>query len=66
MNEAVNSFIKHTITNLQGALDKQDIKLTWAVLINLSDVIDSYVEAVEQEMSDLSDTMIGQEKNGTA
>lgn len=47
MQEAINSFIKHSIVNLQGALDKDDDQLTKAVLINLSDTIDSYIEALE-------------------
>ena len=40
----INKFIRHTITNLEGALEKQDDKLTLAVLTNLSDTIDSYLE----------------------
>jgi len=49
MEESVNRFIKHTIVNLQGALDKDDDQLTLAVLINLSSVIESYVEAMQLE-----------------
>jgi hypothetical protein len=49
MDTAINRFIKHTIVNLEGALEKDDPKLTWAVLKNLSDVVDSYVEAIELE-----------------
>ena len=49
MEESVNRFIKHTIVNLQGALDKDDDVLTLAVLINLSSVIESYVEAMQLE-----------------
>lgn len=64
MEEAINSFIKHTIVNLQGALDKQDDKLTWAVLTNLSEVLDTYIEPLE--LSVLCATIGGQEKNGTA
>ena len=59
MEQAINDFIRHTITNLEGALEHQDSKLAWAVLTNLSGVIDTYIEALE--MSDLSATMIGQE-----
>jgi hypothetical protein len=40
----VDDFIKHTITNLEGALEKQDDKLTLAVLTNLSDTIESYID----------------------
>ena len=40
----INKFIRHTITNLEGALEKQDDELTLAVLTNLSDTIDSYLE----------------------
>jgi hypothetical protein len=47
MQEEINKFIKHTIANLEGALEKQDDKLTWAVLTNLADVIDSYIEVLE-------------------
>jgi hypothetical protein len=49
MDTAINRFIKHTIVNLQGALDKGDDDLTLAVLINLSCVIESYVEAMQLE-----------------
>jgi hypothetical protein len=49
MEEHVNGFIKHTIVNLQGALDKDDDELTLAVLINLANVIESYVEAMQDE-----------------
>ncbi|CAB5221678.1 hypothetical protein UFOVP359_14 [uncultured Caudovirales phage] len=64
MQEEINKFIRHTITNLEGALEKQDDKLTWAVLTNLADTIDSYIEPLE--LSVLCDTLAGQEKNGTA
>jgi hypothetical protein len=47
MQQEINKFIKHTIANLEGALEKQDDKLTWAVLTNLADVIDSYIEVLE-------------------
>lgn len=61
MQEHINSFISHTIANLKGAQEKQDIQLTWAILKNLSVVIDTYIEALEEEieMSDLSDTING-------
>lgn len=44
MNKDINKFIKHTIVNLEGALMKDDDQLTLAVLTNLSDTIDSYLE----------------------
>jgi hypothetical protein len=47
MDKEINKFIKHTIVNLEGALMKDDDKLTLAVLYNLSDTIDSYIEALE-------------------
>lgn len=50
MDTAINRFIKHTIVNLQGALDKDEPQITWAVLKNLSSVIESYVEATEHEL----------------
>lgn len=50
MEESINRFIKHTIVNLQGALDKDEPQITWAVLKNLSSVIESYVEATEHEL----------------
>jgi hypothetical protein len=50
MDTAINRFIKHTIVNLQGALDKDDNELTLAVLINLANVIESYVEAMQDEL----------------
>lgn len=49
MEESINKFIKHTIVNLQGALDKDDDELTLAVLINLANVIESYVEVMQDE-----------------
>jgi hypothetical protein len=60
MQEEINSFIKHTIVNLEGALMKDDDMLTLAILTNLADTIESYIEALE--LSVLSDTMWGQEK----
>jgi hypothetical protein len=60
MQEEINKFIRHTITNLEGALEHQDAKLTLAVLTNLSDTIESYIEPLE--LSVLSDTLWGQEK----
>lgn len=61
MDQAINGFINHTITNLQGALDHQDPQIAWAVLKNLSVVVDSYIEALEEEieMSDPYDTLGG-------
>jgi hypothetical protein len=50
MDTAINRFIKHTIANLEGALEKDEPQLTWAVLKNLSGVIESYVEAIEHEL----------------
>lgn len=50
MNQDVNRFIKHTITNLEGALEHDEPQLTWAVLKNLSSVIESYVEAMQDEL----------------
>jgi hypothetical protein len=58
VTEQINSFIRHTITNLEGALEKQDDKLTLAVLINLADTIESYIEPLE--LSVLCDTMSNQ------
>jgi len=57
MQEEINKFIRHTITNLEGALEKQDNKLTLAVLYNLSDTLDSYIEPLE--LSYLSDRING-------
>jgi hypothetical protein len=50
VDTAINRFIKHTIVNLEGALEKDEPQLTWAVLKNLSDVIESYVEAMQDEL----------------
>jgi hypothetical protein len=49
MEESVNRFIKHTVLNLERALELDDDELTLAVLVNLASVIDSYVEAIELE-----------------
>ena len=43
----INKFIRHTITNLEGALEKQDDRLTLAVLTNLAYTIESYIEPLE-------------------
>ena len=50
MDQAVNRFIKHTVLNLERALEVDEPQLTWAVLKNLSSVIESYVEAIELEL----------------
>jgi hypothetical protein len=55
MQEEINKFIRHTITNLEGALDHQDDKLTLAILTNLADTIESYIEPLE--LSVLCDTI---------
>ena len=44
MDQHINKFIKHTIVNLEGALMKDNDELTLAVLTNLADTIDSYLE----------------------
>jgi hypothetical protein len=49
MDTAINRFIKHTVLNLERALELDDDELTLAVLVNLSSVIHSYVEAIELE-----------------
>ena len=50
MDQAVNRFIKHTVLNLERALEVDEPQLTWAVLKNLSSVIESYVEAMQDEL----------------
>lgn len=55
IQEEINKFIRHTITNLEGALEKQDERLTLAVLTNLSDTLESYIEPLE--LSALYDTI---------
>jgi hypothetical protein len=55
IQEEINKFIRHTITNLEGALMKDDDKLTLAILTNLADTIESYIEALE--LSVLYDTI---------
>ena len=50
MDTAINRFIKHTVLNLERALEVDEPQLTWAVLKNLSSVIESYVEATEHEL----------------
>jgi hypothetical protein len=47
MDKEINKFIKHTIVNLEGALMKDDDMLTLAVLTNLADTIESYIEPLE-------------------
>jgi hypothetical protein len=53
----INKFIRHTIVNLEAALEKQDDKLTLAVLTNLAYTIESYIEPLE--LSVLCDTIGG-------
>ena len=48
--ERIDSFIKDAIVLLDAALVSEDLKLKWAVLKNLSDVVESYVEAIENEL----------------
>ena len=55
IQEEINKFIRHTITNLEGALEHQDDKLTLAILTNLADTIESYIEPLE--LSALYDTI---------
>jgi hypothetical protein len=55
MQEEINKFIRHTIVNLEGALMKDDDMLTLAVLTNLADTIESYIEPLE--LSVLSGTI---------
>ena len=50
MDQAVNRFIKHTVANLEAALEKDEEQLTLAVLVNLEGVIDSYIEALEYSL----------------
>jgi len=50
MDTAINRFIKHTVLNLERALELDDNELTLAVLVNLSSVIESYVEAMQDEL----------------
>jgi len=47
MQEDINRFIRHTVTNLERALELDEDQLTLAVLINLEGVIDTYIEALE-------------------
>lgn len=47
IQEEINKFIRHTITNLEATLEKQDERLTLAVLTNLSDTLESYIEPLE-------------------
>ena len=55
MNKEIKRFIKHTIVNLEGALMKDDDMLTLAILTNLADTIESYIEPLE--LSVLSGTI---------
>jgi hypothetical protein len=55
MDKEIKRFIKHTIVNLEGALMKDDDMLTLAVLTNLADTIESYIEPLE--LSVLSGTI---------
>jgi hypothetical protein len=50
MQEDINRFIRHTVTNLERALELDEDQLTLAVLINLEGVIDTYIEALEYSL----------------
>ena len=47
MDIAINRFIKHTVTNLERALELDDDQLTLAVLVNLESVIDTYIAELD-------------------
>jgi len=47
MNKDINKFIKHTVTNLEGALMKDNDQLTLAVLINIEAVIGTYIAELD-------------------
>jgi len=47
MQEDINRFIKHTVTNLERALELDEDRLTLAVLINLESVIGTYIAELE-------------------
>jgi hypothetical protein len=57
----IDKFIRHTITNLEGALEKQSTKLTLAVLTNIADTIESYIEPLY--LSALCDKIDEREEN---
>jgi hypothetical protein len=50
MQEDINKFIKHTVTNLERALELDDDQLTLAVLINLESVIGTYIAELEYSL----------------
>ena len=50
MQEEINRFIRHTVTNLERALELDEDQLTLAVLVNLEGVIDTYIEALEYSL----------------
>ena len=47
MQEDINRFIRHTVTNLERALELDEDQLTLAVLINLESVIGTYIAELE-------------------
>jgi hypothetical protein len=47
MQEDINKFIKHTVVNLERALELDDNQLTLAVLVNLESVIGTYIAELD-------------------
>ena len=52
MNPWTKKWIELALNNYQLALDKDDPKITWAVLINTQTTINGYVEQAYQEMKE--------------
>jgi len=52
VNPWTKKWIELALNNYQLALDKDDPKITWAVLINTQTTINGYVEQAYQEMKE--------------
>lgn len=59
--EVVKNFMHHAAFNLINSAETNNPELMWAVLVNTRATLNSYIEAISQELSDLNATIQGQE-----
>jgi hypothetical protein len=52
MDAHIKMFMQRTIVNFKKAIIENDPKLTWAVINNLLEVLDTYEKAALEEMVD--------------
>ena len=49
VNQFTKKYIELAIVNLNLALDKDDPSVTWAVLLNIQQTIDGYIQQTNKE-----------------